>query len=270
MSVVSWRKYLIKAVKWASAIADLPMGRRKGPRILIYHQVGAGSGLEMDLKFDAFEAQLEWMTRHGEIVDLDEALARAGEPDSERIYVLTFDDGHISLFQHAFPLMHERRIPFTLYVTTAPLESDHLLHGDERMSLSSWDELGLMQQSGLMTVGAHSHRHLDARAHSQSVLQEDMEECNSLLRLRLGVEPLHFAYPWGHRSDVAEPIVKRLYRSAMIGSGPGIDWVTNLYRVPRIPVMRSDASLALFSRKMWGGFRTETRLRSLRDRVTGP
>ncbi|HEX6222336.1 MAG TPA: polysaccharide deacetylase family protein [Acidimicrobiia bacterium] len=253
-------------MKWASVFTDLAIGKRSGPRILIYHQVGGGSGLEMDLEIEAFGAQLDWMLGHGEIVDLETAVSRRSEVDADRMYVLTFDDGHISLFRHAFPLMRELGIPFTLYVTTAPLESDRLLHGDPRMRLSSWDHLGEMRASGLMTVGAHGHGHLDARSNPRAVLEEDLARCNELLYLRLGVSPRHFAYPWGHRSDVAAPLVRRLYDSAVIGSGPDFDVGTDLHEIPRIPVMHSDGSSALFARKMWGGFRLETRLRAWRDR----
>ncbi len=267
MSKADWRSYPITAVKWASLFTDLTLGRRSGPRILIYHQVGAGSGLEMDLETTAFAAQLEWMLRHGEIVDLEAAVVRRREANADRLYVLTFDDGHVTLFHHAYPLMRELGIPFTVYVTTAPLESDGLLHGDPRMALASWDQLAEMRDSGLMTAGAHGHRHLDARAHPQTVLEEDLNSCNDLLYLRLGVVPRHFAYPWGHRSDSAEPLVRALYDSAVIGSGSDFDATTDVHRVPRIPVMYSDGSSVLFSRKMWGGFRLESRLRALRDRL---
>ena len=267
MPLVKRRKSAIAAIKWLSAISDLAMGRRRGPRILIYHQVGARSGLEMDLEPEAFEMQLDWMTERGEIVDLDTALARWDTPGSDRLYVLTFDDGHLSLFENAFPLMVHRRVPFTLYVTTAPLESDGRLHGDERMALMSWDHLRAMQRSGLMTVGAHGHLHLDARIHPQSVLAEDIQRCNDLLMKRLGVEPRHFAYPWGHRSDAAEVLVKQHYHSAAIGSQAYPGGRIDIHRISRIPVMYSDGSAALFIRKMWGGFRLEAMLRSLKDRL---
>ena len=261
---------MLKALKLASLLTDPAFGwRRRGPRILIYHQVGAESGLEMDVTIDDFEWQLDWMIRNGNIVDLETALARVGDPGSESMYVLTFDDGHRSLFHNAFPLMHERGLPFTLYVTTAPLESDRLLHGHTEMRLSSWEDIQRMHETGLMTIGAHGHRHLDARAHSRSVLEQDFERCNVLLRERLDIEPRHFAYPWGHRSRAAESLVRVLYQTAVVGSGPEFNATTDRHRIPRIPVMHSDGWSLLFARKMWGGFRLEVTLRSIRDLMRG-
>lgn len=267
---MSGRSRALKGVKWASIAGDLAFGRRRGPRVLIYHQVGAGSGLEMDLVLEAFVAQLDWMSDHGQIVGLESALGRLGTEEADHSYVLTFDDGHRSLFEKAFPIMAERGLRFVLYVTTAPLETNRLLHDDPELQLSSWDEIGEMNESGLMTVGAHGHRHLDARDHGQEVLDRDLRECNELLRKRLAVEPRHFAYPWGHRSDAAEPSVRRLYETAAIGSGGDMDQSTDVHRLPRIPVMFSDGTLSMFARKMWGGFRLETVVRSLRDRFDSP
>lgn len=263
----SLRQRAIRGAKWLSMAGDILVGRRRGPRILIYHQVGSGSGLEMDVELDTFELQLDWMSDHGEIVTLDEALGRIGEDDADDCFVLTFDDGHESLYQKAYPAMAERGLPFMLYVTTAPLEGNRLLHDDPAMRLSSWDEIVSMRESGLMTVGAHGHRHLDAREHDRETLDGDMRLCNDLIRKRLDVDPRHFAYPWGHRSEAAEPVVRELYETAAIGSGGDLRQSTDVHRLPRIPVMLSDGSPSTFARKMWGGFRFETSLRSLRDRL---
>jgi len=264
---LSLRQCAIRGAKWLSIAGDILAGRRRGPRILIYHQVGSGSGLEMDVELDAFESQLDWMSDHGEIVSLDEAVNRIGDEDADHCFVLTFDDGHESLYQKAFPAMAERALPFLLYTTTAPLEGTQLLHDDPNMRLSSWDEIISMRESGLMMVGAHGHRHLDARDHDREVLDRDMRLCNDLIRKRLEVDPRHFAYPWGHRSDAAEPVVRELYETAAIGSGGDLRESTDVHRLPRIPVMLSDGSPSIFARKMWGGFRFETLLRSLRDRL---
>lgn len=268
--MTAFRKVLLKAVKWASVGGDVLRGRRPGPRILIYHQVGAGSGLEMDVATADFLAQMRWIRDHGEPVALDDAIRRSGEPDSHRLYVVTFDDGHESLFEHAFPILKELAIPFTLYVTTGPLENSSPLHGDETMPVCSWEEVASMFESGLMTVGAHSHEHLDARAHPPDVLEHDMTLCNELIELRLGIVPSHFAYTWGIPSDTAAPLVARLYDSAVIGSGDGFDDSTDAHRIPRLPVMATDGSGVLFRRKMWGGFRLETKLRAMRDALNSP
>jgi peptidoglycan/xylan/chitin deacetylase (PgdA/CDA1 family) len=53
-----------------------------------------------------------------DIVDLDEAVRRLGEPGAARFAVLTFDDGYRDTVRHAYPVLKELGCPFTVYVTT--------------------------------------------------------------------------------------------------------------------------------------------------------
>ncbi len=53
-----------------------------------------------------------------DIVDLDEAMRRLGDPGAARFAVLTFDDGYRDTVRHAFPVLKAHGCPFTVYVTT--------------------------------------------------------------------------------------------------------------------------------------------------------
>ncbi|HEU4916684.1 MAG TPA: polysaccharide deacetylase family protein, partial [Acidimicrobiia bacterium] len=243
-------------------------GPRRGPRILIYHQVGADSGLEMDVSVHALGRQLDWVERHGRVVDLETALQGLDGPEADDMYVLTFDDGHAGVFEHAYPLLSGRGLPFTLYLTTGPIEGGSSLHDDARMRLLSWREVEEMMGSGLVTIGAHTHEHLDMRHHDEERLRQDLATCNGVLELRLGVKPRHFAYPWGHWSAAGDRLVRELYDSAVVGGGRGIRPGDDMYMLHRVPVMARDGD-PLFRRKMWGGFRLENGLRDLRDSLAG-
>ena len=152
------------ATKAAFTLADPFFGRYRGPRILIYHQIGTNLGREMELSTEMFHRQLDWMHTHGEIIGLEEAIARRGGRDADKLFVLTFDDGFHDVYDSAFPLLKERRLPFTLYLTTGPIESGEPLdprNPDARPL--TWEQITEMVGSGLVTLGAHTHRHADLR-----------------------------------------------------------------------------------------------------------
>ncbi len=111
---MSARRMALRGLKWASVVSDSVLGRRKGPRLLIHHQVAAGSGLEVDVAPEAFRSQLDWVLSNGRVVDLRSVVAPMGTGESDDDYVITFDDGHSGVFKHAFPTLLERSIPFTL------------------------------------------------------------------------------------------------------------------------------------------------------------
>lgn len=252
-----------RAVKLASIVEDALRPPLPGPRILAYHQVGSGGGLEMDLEVAAFESQLDWMTGRGRVVGLDHALS---EP-SVGEYVLTFDDGYADVHANAFPLLRERRLPFTLYLTTEPVETGTPLREVGGARPLTWDQVGDMVETGLVTVGAHTHRHPDLRRVTADEVEEELEVSNRLIEERTGIQPRHFAYPWGLWSATADPIVRRTYRTAALGQMIG--WRGDGHLLPRFPVQHSDGAW-FFRRRMRGGFRLEERIRNRRHGYAGP
>ena len=223
------------------ATADLFLVPPTGPRILIYHQVGARSGRQMDVEIADFVAQLDWLENNRDVVPLEAALGSWQTMGSDNLVVLTFDDGYQDLFQTVFPMMKERRLPFTVYVTTSYLERGS---DDNGFEMLSWDQVSEMIDSGLLTVGAHTHTHRDLRTASSDELLREFESSDELINDRLGFYPDHFAYPWGYWSDAADALVRGRYSSAVLGAPPvrkpaGYD----PYLVHRFPVQLSDGSL---------------------------
>lgn len=245
---------LRRASKFLFAAADLVAPRFRGPRILIYHQVGTALGREMEVSRATFARQLDWIRAHTEIVDFDTALIRRGEPGARRMCTLTFDDGYADMYRAAFPLLAEHRIPFTLYLTTGPMESRTAMEpGAEPLT---WEQAHTMMESGLMTAGAHTHTHPDLRTTGADEVADEMDTSNSLIEQRLGVRPRHFAYPKGYWSATGERAAAERYESAALGAGPPVTAATSPYRLTRLPVQRSDG-LFFFKRKLGRGLRLE-------------
>jgi peptidoglycan/xylan/chitin deacetylase (PgdA/CDA1 family) len=255
----SARELARKTAKTAFAAADLFLGAWPGPRILIYHQVGAGSGRQMDLPTQMFRSHLKWLLDHGRIVGLGDALSGADDPDSSRDFVLTFDDGYADFYENAFPLLHEGRIPFTLYLASGHIETGELLHPGDRPL--SWDQVNEMLDSGLVTLGAHTHTHPDLRGLSIDKIVEEIAESNRLIELRTGQEPRHFAYPKGYWDEMADKVVRDQYDTAVLGAGAPVSKSTDRFRIARVPVQQSDGHF-FFIRKMARGMRLEERVRA--------
>jgi peptidoglycan/xylan/chitin deacetylase (PgdA/CDA1 family) len=256
------------AAKTLVAAADLVLPRLRGPRILIYHQIGSGRAHEMNITFEAFRRQVDWMESHGEIVGLEEAIKRRHEPDSERLFVLTFDDGYADVFSNAFPLMADREIPFTLYLTSGPIENPDRFPAWPGEPLT-WDQVRSMIDSGLVTVGAHTHSHPDLRQLTKEAVVNELDRSNQLITERTGVVPDHFTYPKGWWAAQAHDVVGARYVTATIGGGSSITGSSDLLMLNRVPLQRSDV-WSLFDRKLRRGARAEERLRRLVHGYHGP
>ncbi len=259
-----------RALKSLLAAPELVAHRRPGPRLLIYHQVGTSIGREMEISSSMFADQIAYLLSEGSIVSLDEALERFGTDGADRLFVITFDDGYADVYDNAFPVLAALRIPFSLYLTTAPIEEQ--TNGTFKRSGAvplSWDRVAEMHATGLVTIGNHTHTHPDLRHMAPADVVNELDTSNALIEERLGVRPKHFAYPKGWWSALAEPIVKKRFATAVLGEGPPNTGGTDPLRIHRVAVQKSDG-MRFFRRKLSTGLVLEDRLRRILRSYHGP
>jgi peptidoglycan/xylan/chitin deacetylase (PgdA/CDA1 family) len=107
--------------------------RRGSPRVLAYHacqeeEDDAIRGLRANTPPEHLERHLDFLLRHYAVVPLD-AVERGSAPP--KAAVVTFDDGYVSLYRHALPLLAARRIPAVVYLPAAVIGSDRTIWVNE-------------------------------------------------------------------------------------------------------------------------------------------
>ena len=237
-------------------LARASFGRSEGVSVLIYHRVGGGSSDERDTAPHSFACQMDMVAEHG-VVSLDGALDRLTAGDPSPGVVLTFDDGFADVHAHAWPLLLERRLPFTVYVASAHVGGTMHWEGSTAHSPGpalDWDQLAEMVDSGLCTVGNHTHSH----ARPDDLTTEELDWCSEAVERYLGARarPRHFAYTWGVEVPGMRPALAERFRSvatARLGRNlPGCDFLS----LRRIPVRRSDPA-EFFAAKLAGNLLPE-------------
>lgn len=226
-----------------------------GATLLIYHRVGGGTTNELDLDPATFERQLDLLADH-DVVSLDTAVDRLEAGDASPSFVLTFDDGFEDVYDNAWPLLRQRGIPFTIYLATAYMGTTMKWEGatatGEPGRGLSWDRLRELVDSGLCTIGNHTHTH----ARPEALTTDELDACTAEIERRLGVRPQHFTYPWGIPVPALQGAMRERFRSASTGelgrNLPG----TDLMRLRRVPVRRTDPD-AFFAAKLSGNLLPE-------------
>ncbi len=227
----------------------------QGATLLIYHRVGGGTLDELDVSTANFARQLELLDSH-EVVSLDIALDRLDAGDDRPTVVLTFDDGFEDVHSNAWPLLRERGVPFTVYLASAfvarPMRWEASTAKGSVGTGMTWSQLAEMVDSGLCTIGNHTHRHVPP----EGLTAEELDDCSSSIERHLGVAPTHFTYPWGIPVADMEPALRVRFRSASSGvlgrNVPGTDPL----RLARVPVRRTDPD-AFFAAKLVGALGPE-------------
>src|ERR1044072_3455093 len=68
---------------------------------------------------------LRWLKANDvDLVSLDEAIARLGQPQSAPFAAFTCDDGYADNFTHALPAMERHNAPFAVFVTTGMMTGE--------------------------------------------------------------------------------------------------------------------------------------------------
>ncbi|WP_425307924.1 polysaccharide deacetylase family protein [Ammonicoccus fulvus] len=234
-------------LKKALSLAMLP-GAATGASLLIYHRIGGGTRDELDVPADAFARQMRLLASHP-VISLDAALDCLDGGDERPHFVITFDDGFEDVYRTAWPVLRDLGLPFTVYLASAYVSAPMKWEGATAKGASgeglSWDQLGEMVESGLCTIGNHTHTHVRPEA----LTVEELDTCTAAIEKNLGLTPRHFTYPWGVPVPTMEADLRSRFRSASTGELGRNTSRTDRMRLRRIPVRRTDPD-AFFAAKL--------------------
>lgn len=196
---------------------------RTAPAILMYHAVGAGPDPHYAVHVDEFRAQLDWIAqRNGGRCSVAEVLAGARPPP----VLITFDDGHISNYERAFPLLHERGLRAEFFINTAHVGNPGFV---------SWAHLREMAAAG-MSIQSHGHTHRYFTALTPAELREELHQSRALIGEKLGI-PATLLAPPGGRMDAQLPgVARELGYARVLNSQPGLWRRPDVAVLPRMAV----------------------------------
>ena len=124
--------------------------------------------------------------------------------------VVTFDDGYRDFHDTALPLLVKHRVPAVLYLATSLVANGH---GAAPSDALTWTQLREAVDTGLVTIGSHTHGHADLSKASEREAEDEMRRSKDLIEDHLGTACTHFAYPWAVGSPAADRAARRLFRS---------------------------------------------------------
>jgi peptidoglycan/xylan/chitin deacetylase (PgdA/CDA1 family) len=190
--------------------------------VLYYHQVPSQGQLRAQI--EAFRAAGRTLVSFGQVVD-----AVRGEGTLPRgALALTFDDGWLTQYTNALPVLRGEGAPATFFVITRFLSTVP--------GYMTWEQVRVLKEQGF-EVECHSHNHpnLDQlRARDPGAAQSEVWESLALLEDRLGRTKRLFAYPNGRWDGAVAALVARVYRGAAATGGGAVQSPDRLYSLNRI------------------------------------
>jgi len=221
--------------------------------VFMYHRFGETQYPATNIRVDQFRQQMDYLRDGGfTVIPLAELMAfLSGSTElPSKAVVITVDDSYLSVYEVAYPLLLEYGFPFTVFVSTDPV--DHRLPG-----YLNWDQMREMANSGV-TFANHGAGHLymvqrlpdEAETAWRERVAADIEKGWRRLTEEL-TSPLAgvFAYPYGeYDTGVSELLKNRGYVAFGQQSG-AIGRLSDQRALPRYPMAEAFAEMSEFRTK---------------------
>jgi peptidoglycan/xylan/chitin deacetylase (PgdA/CDA1 family) len=220
--------------------------------ILSYHNFSPAESSKVTVNQAMFEEQMRLLHEKGyRVISIDQLfdfldLKTSIPPKS---VVITFDDGWISAYEIAFPILKRYGYPASLFIYTDTI--------DNAPKTLSWDQLKEMAAQGI-DVQCHtkSHRNLTLAGKNESFkdyfenLGKELSDCRQIIKEKLNLEVRYLAYPYGETNALIIELAKKLgYRGAFTAKGGGNPFFIHNYRVNRFEI-HGDFTLSQFEKNL--------------------
>jgi peptidoglycan/xylan/chitin deacetylase (PgdA/CDA1 family) len=168
-----------------------------------------------------FAEHLDWLTSTCEVTALEDIFEHENASGRPRV-ALTFDDGYSDNYDYALPLLAERRLTATFFVTVGFLERDPgvLDHLSDiwatplaELAPLAWSQVREMVAAG-MTFGSHTWSHANLAALEPALAYDELQRSKDVLEARLGAPVGGIAYPFGKLRHNVGAATFRLARDA--------------------------------------------------------
>ena len=179
---------------------------------------------------------LDWLASGGvKVVPLADIVAGDERGDS---IAITFDDGLTNFGEIAAPLLLERSLPATVFISPAHVGlwnswDDGNRETIPRLSILSWNEIRNLAGNGF-DFGGHGNTHIPLRGLSAAAVSNEVDGCSDRITAELGTVPRTFAYPYGAHDDVAVDAVARKHEVACTTELRALSLTDSPLRLPRL------------------------------------
>ncbi len=210
---------------------------------IMYHRFNESKYPSTNIQLEVFKDQLKIINEEGiKFIHPKDFLKNITSDKTIRKVLLTIDDGLLSFYNNAWPILKEKKIPFILFVSTREVGSYNYM---------SWDQIIELHNSELVEIGNHSHSHEYLVDESFEVVKADIMKSIEIFKNKLGRNSHFFSYPFGEYSLEFKKIIKELGFKYAFGQHSGvIDDTKDLWELPRFPINEKYGELSRFKTLM--------------------
>ena len=189
----------------------------------------------MNISSEKFTEHLNYLSSNGyKMEPLSKVVAnvKSKKPYREKTATITVDDAYKSFYDHAFPILKAKKIPFTLFVYVEAIKGGY-------KDFMTWEQIKEVAKYG--EIGLHSYAHKDLTKMSPEELQKDTADSFEIFTKMTGQKPKYYAYPFGHYNKAVQAKIKSFgFESIVTVDAGAVNENSDVFSLERIAMSGND------------------------------
>lgn len=213
----------------------LKLGGYQTVPVLSYYRLSKNKPSKIAITQDDFKAQMKYLKENGyHVITLDQLLGFLDyqEQIPEKSVAITFDDGWISVYDIAFPILKKYGFPATIFIYT------DFIGGGKAIS---WKQIKELSEAGFdIQCKTKTHRNLTVLKTKESFkeyfksLEMEISYPKKLIKKKLNKECKCLAYPYGITNNLVIAMLKKHgYRAAFTVGNRSNPFFIDKYKISR-------------------------------------
>ena len=204
----------------------------------MYHRFNEHKYPSTNIQMSEFKKQIELIEKLNiKYFDPKNFEKKFNQVNSEKSIMITIDDGFESFYQNAWPFLKNKKIPFLLFISTSYVGKNGYMN---------WDQILEIKNSGLGTIGNHSHSHEYLTDFTNENIIMDIKKSINIFKNKLGYNPIYFSYPFGEYNLKQKKYISKNFKYAFGQHSGVIDLNKDKYELPRFPINEKYGELKRF------------------------
>jgi len=182
----------------------------------------------------------------------------------EKSVIITFDDGLLSQFEYAYPLLKELNLSACFFITASKVNQTNYMN---------WVQIRILIQNN-MEIGSHGLTHQILYGENDKVIVNELKTSKEILEknLKIPIDYLSIPRGWPFREKKIIHLSKEVGYNLVCSSKIGyINLNSDIFTLPRIPLKRNiafsefiqilkESSLKLFFYKIEESFKNNLKI----------
>ena len=235
------RKVIINFLFIITIFVDQLIAKENSAAVFVYHRFGEDKYPSTNIKISQFKKHIDELIKNNyNIISIEEIIdTLINKKDlPEKTIGLTIDDAFASIYENAWPLLREKKLPFTIFISTQPVKS-------KSKNYMKWRQIKEMLNSGV-TIGHHTKNHLHLVNKDKEKIINEIEEANNDFLENLGFVPDIFAYPYGEYNYEIKQITKKYFKAAFGQQSGALYNEIDIFELPRYSLNEQYGDLKRF------------------------